>query len=211
MPEPLVSVYYFQLLAIIVCRDKYEYPQGGWLFLKSNILDVAAGAFCVTFFSGGNDQKISQWILPSTGPVLTKPLVKVGHWHKTYTPTLTMDETAYTLITMGEVVYGFGDIHTMHQGRFQQLRLLQAPLDILTWIVTQSINIHKSSIGYMAIAHYGLNDRTDSPVHGSAHWEDRTGLFHHYQSPAYHLDILGRTNIGVQELADVIVDGGSIN
>ncbi|KAG1887711.1 hypothetical protein F4604DRAFT_1674887 [Suillus subluteus] len=175
----------------LFCRDEYKYPQSGafflevmlkshlgWLFPKSNILDVAAGAFCVTFFSGGNDQKISQWILPSTGPVLTKPLVKVGHWHKTYTPTLTMDKTAYTLITTGEVVYGFRDIHTMHQGRFQQLYLLQAPFGTI-----QSINIHKSSIGYMAIAHYGLN----GPV----------------LAPAYHLDILGHTNIRVQELTDV--------
>ncbi|KAG1890759.1 WD40-repeat-containing domain protein [Suillus subluteus] len=40
-----------------------------WPFPKSNVLDVAAGAFCVTFFSGGDDQKISQWVLPSTGLV----------------------------------------------------------------------------------------------------------------------------------------------
>jgi len=40
-----------------------------WPFPKSSIIDVAAGAFCVTFFSGGNDHKISQWVLPSTGLV----------------------------------------------------------------------------------------------------------------------------------------------
>ncbi|KAG1887881.1 hypothetical protein F4604DRAFT_1675023 [Suillus subluteus] len=192
MPEPLVSVYYFQLLAIIVCRDEYEYPQS----------DIAASAFCVTFFSRGNDQKISQWILPSTGPVLTKPLVKVGHWHKgklsmaleIFTRCIKADSSNYVCFRHRSVIHAW-----MHDWEFALKGTFQ------------SINIHKSSTGYMAIAHYGLNDRTNSPVHGSANWEDQTGLFHHYQSPAYHLNILGRTNIRVQELADVIVDGGSIN
>jgi WD40 repeat protein len=45
-----------------------------WPFPKSNILEVSATALCVTCFGGGDDRKISQSVLPSTGLMSVCPV-----------------------------------------------------------------------------------------------------------------------------------------
>ncbi|KAG2127087.1 WD40-repeat-containing domain protein [Suillus cothurnatus] len=64
-----------------------------WPFPKSNILEVSATALCVTCFGGGDDRKISQSVLPSTGLMSTMTQVK------TCTLTLIMDEIAYIVLS----------------------------------------------------------------------------------------------------------------
>ncbi|KAG2037303.1 WD40-repeat-containing domain protein [Suillus americanus] len=147
-----------------------------WPFPKSNVLDVAAGAFCVTFFSGGNDQKISQWVLPSTGLVSTKTQEKVTHWHKTSTLTLIMEETAYTIITTGGKLTTVLEIFTRYIKANVSDYVCYAHRSIIytrmgDWECAlkdaiKSISIQKSLIGYMAkaIAHYGLRQIREANI-----------------------------------------------
>jgi tetratricopeptide (TPR) repeat protein len=147
-----------------------------WPFPKSSIIDVAAGAFCVTFFSGGNDHKISQWVLPSTGLVSTKTQTKVTHWHKTYTLTFTMDETAYKTITTGGNLSTALEIFTRNIGADSSNYVCFGHRSIVytrmgEWELAlkdaiQSISIQKSLIGYLAkaIAHYGLKQIREANV-----------------------------------------------
>jgi WD40 repeat protein len=147
-----------------------------WPFPKSNILDIAAGAFQVTFFSGGNDHKISQWMLPSTGLVSTKTQKKVTHLHKAYTLTFTMDETAYTIITtwgkLTTVIEIFTRIITADSHDFicfAHRSIIYARMgqwELALKDAIRSITIQKSLIGYLAkaIAHFGMKQTREANV-----------------------------------------------
>ncbi|KAG2065660.1 WD40 repeat-like protein [Suillus decipiens] len=139
-----------------------------WPFPKSKILDVSAGAFFASFFSGGSEQKVSQWIVP-TGLVSTKTEVKVIDKQKKYTFTAEMEVTVRTaLCTMGGDLTGALDIltkkikeNTRSYTCFGYRSIVYARTR--QWALAlkdaiESIEIHKWSIGYVfkGIAHYGM-------------------------------------------------------
>jgi hypothetical protein len=129
---------------------------------QSKILEVSVGAFCVTFFSGGDDRKISQWVLPSTGLVLTKTQVRVGQ----KIAILDMSAAAHTACITGDLSMAV-EIFTQEitanssnyvcYGNRSIVFARQCDWESALKDAIQSIGIQKSPIGYMSkgIALYG--------------------------------------------------------
>ncbi|KIK34703.1 hypothetical protein CY34DRAFT_17537 [Suillus luteus UH-Slu-Lm8-n1] len=98
-----------------------------WPFpIPSNVLKVSSGAYCVAFsvngqyiFSGGDDRKISQWLLPSMGLASVKSEVEVV--------ILTMSAAARTACMTGNLSTAV-EINKRNHDRFWLLRLLWEPL-----------------------------------------------------------------------------------
>ncbi|KAG2067051.1 WD40 repeat-like protein [Suillus decipiens] len=155
-----------------------------WPFPYTNTLEVSAGAFLPTFFSGGNYQEVSHWVLPA-GLVSTKTEVKVIE--KTWSLTVNMDVTARTILctTGGELStavkkfteqintdssnYAYFVHRSIVYARTRQWKSALEDAD-------KSISIQESLIGYMSkgIAHYGLREtqKASNAFHDASRFGD---------------------------------------
>lgn len=141
-----------------------------WPFpIQSNILKVSASASCVTFskdcryiFSGGDDLKISQWELPSTGLVMASTQA----WTKTTTEVV---ETKVEIFTMSETAQAAcitGDFSAAVEIFTQEIKenssnhvcyghraialAREHNWDAALEDANQSISIKRSSVGFMS-------------------------------------------------------------